>query len=64
MTAPTSTTTLTCECPECAGAVPFARRPLNGEIIRCADCGVELEITSTAPIALALAPQVEEDWGE
>ena len=53
-----------CECPECAGGVSFARRPLNGEVVRCGDCGVELEVTSTQPIRIALAPQVQEDWGE
>lgn len=52
------------ECPECAAAVTFARSPLAAEVVRCADCGVELEVTSTSPITLVLAPQVEEDWGE
>lgn len=51
-------------CPECDAAVSFARRPLAGEVVRCTDCTAELEVTSTAPITLALAPQVEEDWGE
>ncbi len=54
----------TCECPECAAAVPFARRPLRGEIIRCPECSVELEVTSAAPIRVEVAPQVQEDWGE
>ena len=30
----------------------------------CADCGAELEVKETAPVALALAPEAEEDWGE
>jgi len=60
----TQTTPHTCECPECAAGVTFSRAPLNGEVIRCADCGVELEVTSTQPITLTLAPEVEEDWGE
>ncbi|MFO0832743.1 MAG: hypothetical protein U0637_12990 [Phycisphaerales bacterium] len=53
-----------CACPECAGGVLFARPPLSGEVVRCGDCGVELEVTSATPLTLALAPRVEEDWGE
>ena len=30
----------------------------------CPDCGAELEVTATGPVALALAPEAEEDWGE
>jgi alpha-aminoadipate/glutamate carrier protein LysW len=56
--------TATCECPECAAPVAFARPPLAGEVLRCAECGVELEVTSTAPVTLTPAPEVEEDWGE
>ncbi len=51
-------------CPECDATVPFQRPPLNGEVVRCRDCSAELEVTSTAPLAVALAPEVEEDWGE
>ena len=51
-------------CPECEGAVPVTRRPIKGEVLRCGDCGAELEVTSVQPLALALAPEVEEDWGE
>ncbi len=53
-----------CECPECAGVVVFTRRPLCGEVVRCADCGVELEVTSAAPVRVVTAPPVQEDWGE
>lgn len=51
-------------CPECEGAVPFARRPNKGEVVRCADCNAELEVTALAPMTLTLAPEVQEDWGE
>ena len=37
---------------------------IEGEIIECPDCGVELEVISTDPLAVELAPDVEEDWGE
>lgn len=56
--------TITASCPECDAAVTFAKSPLNGEVIRCTDCGVELEVTNTDPITMELAPEVEEDWGE
>lgn len=58
------TTTIEVSCPECDAAIRPARKPLNGEVIRCTDCGVELEVTSTDPLKLELAPEVEEDWGE
>lgn len=60
----TTTQTESCECPECAASVGFTRRPLCGEIVRCAECGVELEVTSANPIRVEVAPQVQEDWGE
>lgn len=56
--------TLTTECTECAAAVPFRRTPLRGEVVRCPSCAAELEVTDTDPITVALAPEVEEDWGE
>lgn len=52
------------ECPECAAEIAITRAPLIGEIIRCGDCAMELEVTCTSPIAVEAAPQVEEDWGE
>jgi alpha-aminoadipate carrier protein LysW len=51
------------ECPECAGNVSIAN-PEKGEIVECSECGVELEVVSVSPPALALAPEEEEDWGE
>lgn len=55
-------------CPECEAAVPYSSRnnapPLIGEIISCPDCAVELEVVSVSPPSLAVAPEVQEDWGE
>jgi len=34
------------------------------EIVPCAECGAELEVTGTDPLHVAVAPEVEEDWGE
>jgi len=51
-------------CPECEAAIRLERHPLRGQVIRCTDCGVELEVTSLQPLVLELAPEVQEDWGE
>lgn len=51
------------ECTECSGRIP-ATPTLPGEILDCPDCGAELEVRSLSPLVLALAPEVEEDWGE
>lgn len=58
-----TTHVMSTECPECAAQVGFARAPLYGEIARCGDCGVEMEVTSASPIAVVVAPPVQEDWG-
>jgi alpha-aminoadipate/glutamate carrier protein LysW len=50
-------------CPECAAAIAV-QGLLVGEIIYCPDCSAELEVLELEPPAVALAPQVEEDWGE
>lgn len=55
---------MTAECPECAAAVPLTD-VVEGEILPCPECGADLEVVSLDPTpTLALAPQVEEDWGE
>ena len=64
MTNPTTTPAATTACPECDAEVTFARRPLNAEIAVCPGCAAELEVMSTNPLRLELAPEVEEDWGE
>ena len=51
------------ECTECSAQIPFTT-VLAGEILECPDCGAELEVRTTSPLTLALAPEVEEDWGE
>jgi len=37
---------------------------MMGEIVVCPECGVELEVVNLDPPTVALAPEVEEDWGE
>jgi alpha-aminoadipate carrier protein LysW len=51
-------------CPECAADITLADDTLQGEIVQCPDCGVELEVISLDPLTLELAPAEEEDWGE
>ena len=51
-------------CPECDAGVEIAADVTANEIVPCGDCGAELEVTSVKPITLALAPEIEEDWGE
>jgi alpha-aminoadipate carrier protein LysW len=50
-------------CPECDAEIT-AQDLIIGEIIYCHDCSAELEVLRLEPPAVALAPQVEEDWGE
>ena len=51
-------------CPECEDEVPISHSVRLNEIIECAGCRSELEIVALSPAVLALAPEVEEDWGE
>jgi alpha-aminoadipate carrier protein LysW len=51
-------------CPECDATITLAADAVEGEIVTCPDCSVELEVVSIAPPELALAPEVGEDWGE
>jgi alpha-aminoadipate carrier protein LysW len=51
-------------CIECGAALNVPADVMMGEILPCADCGVELEVTHLTPLAVELAPQEMEDWGE
>jgi alpha-aminoadipate carrier protein LysW len=37
---------------------------MQGEILVCSDCGIELEVVGLNPPTVALAPMEMEDWGE
>jgi alpha-aminoadipate/glutamate carrier protein LysW len=50
-------------CPECEAQITL-NNPMRGEIVTCPDCGADLEVTSTSPLTLELAPMTEEDYGE
>ena len=51
------------KCPVCDADVTVSDA-MVGELLTCADCGVELEVTSLSPLTLEEAPEVQEDWGE
>lgn len=55
---------VTAECLECAAEVELPKDVVEGEIIQCPECGIELEVVSLNPPQLDLAPEEEEDWGE
>lgn len=52
------------ECPECGCQIGVDAEVMTGEIIECPDCAVELEVTGTDPLAVQVAPEEDEDWGE
>jgi alpha-aminoadipate/glutamate carrier protein LysW len=51
-------------CPACEIPVNVSDQSKLSEILECADCRSELEVVALDPVMLALAPEVEEDWGE
>lgn len=57
-------TTTVQTCPECEDEVQIGESPRLNEIVECAGCRTELEVVAVSPPVLALAPEVEEDWGE
>ncbi len=51
-------------CPECGADNEVSGDAEVGEILTCAECGVELEVLSVGPVTVGLAPEEGEDWGE
>ncbi len=51
-------------CPACGGDVSLHGDIEVGEIVDCATCGTELEVTAVSPPVLERAPELDEDWGE
>lgn len=52
------------QCPVCAVDIQFEADTVKGELIECPDCGTELEVVNVNPAELALAPELDEDWGQ
>ncbi len=57
-------TSHTALCPECEADLILPANVMQNELIACPDCGADLEVISLSPLEVALAPEVEEDWGE
>jgi alpha-aminoadipate carrier protein LysW len=57
------TASFSTHCVECEGSIQLDN-VIQGEIVVCPDCGVDLEVISLSPMTLDLAPMEEEDWGE
>ena len=55
--------TITAHCAECDAELTL-EDVVEGEIVVCSDCGVDLEVTALEPAAVQLAPMEDEDWGE
>ena len=51
-------------CPDCAEEVPVAAGLRVTSVVICPSCDAELEVISLGPVELALAPEIEEDFGE
>jgi len=51
-------------CPECEAEIILDTNVMQGEILVCPDCGVDLEVMSIEPVMIEVAPMEEEDWGE
>ncbi|MFJ4713458.1 lysine biosynthesis protein LysW [Streptomyces sp. NPDC088785] len=52
------------QCVSCSDTLHIPQDSYQGEIVNCPGCATELEIHSTDPLQLAIAPEPEEDWGE
>ena len=52
------------DCPECGADLDLHDDLEVGEIVDCATCGAELEVVGVDPLAIDVAPELEEDWGE
>ncbi|QIJ64538.1 lysine biosynthesis protein LysW [Streptomyces sp. JB150] len=58
------TTAIAPACPKCEESVEIGETVRLNEILECVGCRIELEIVALDPVVIALAPEVEEDWGE
>jgi len=59
----TQTTPTTC-CPICDVEIALGPATVVSELLKCRECGTELEVTSVSPPVVAEAPAEEEDWGQ
>ena len=50
---------MTCPCPECGTEVAVPDDILVDEIVECPECAVELQVTATSPVQLAVYEEAE-----
>jgi alpha-aminoadipate carrier protein LysW len=55
---------MTTLCPECENQLTVPATPTLNEVLECGECLTELEVVAISPVMVALAPEIEEDWGE
>ena len=53
------------KCPDCEATIPVPDDAVDGEIVTCPDCGLDLEVKLTGS-SRTVKPVVaeKEDWGE
>ncbi|OBZ17148.1 MULTISPECIES: lysine biosynthesis protein LysW [Bacillales] len=52
-------------CLVCKSDIDVEERATTGEIVECGSCGQEHEVQVEANlVSIALAPEIEETWGE
>ena len=56
---PTLEFPLKTSCPECGSQVPIPDDALEGELIVCGHCGVELELVSRSPLTVEVFEEEE-----
>lgn len=53
------------KCPDCDASVAVPEDAVQGEIVSCPDCGLDLEVTLNSGSKSVKALVIEkEDWGE
>ncbi len=51
-------------CPVCDAPLTLTPDAVVSELLRCRECGSELEVSSLDPPSVREAPAEEEDWGQ
>ena len=53
-------------CPECLAEIPVPDDVVEGEVLECPDCGVELVVVDVGEdkVKVEVAEEAGEDWGE
>jgi alpha-aminoadipate carrier protein LysW len=59
-----SQTASTTRCPACDAEIVLGSDVIVSELLKCRECGTDLEVTSVSPAEVAEAPAEEEDWGQ